>query len=154
MKELDQQLAQALQMAIISGCYPDAAVKEAKHVIEEGSKVAFDLRVGLKGILTRGSGFTVKPTSALLSKAVLARLLRHLGATRESAKMALLRAAEEGLVTGQPTSDVLARERELLLAIDEVDQDLLQKLPRVPRSGSIRVAAGITCSRSKLELLG
>lgn len=153
-EELSSDLKHALELAIMSKCRPDKVVKEVSKHIPEGTKVAFDLRVEIKGILTRAKGFEVCPTTSLLSKVVIARLLRSLGVTREAAKKALIEAMMASLQTpgqGSVADQLIEEDRQLLLTLDEVDKDILARLPKVRRNGSIKVVSAVTLMKSKLE---
>lgn len=152
---LSDDMASALQTAVLNKCLSTGDVKKANALIPEGYKAAFDINVNLKGVLTREHGRDVKPTSILLNKAVIARLLRNLGATREAAKRALREAAEAAVSAinseGSVTDILLDEDRELLLTMDEVDRDILQKLPKSRRDGAVKVAAAVKYTRVKLE---
>lgn len=143
---------ESIEKVILSKSIPDAELKAINGNIPEGAKVAFDLKAGVKGILTRASGYDAKPTTSLLSKAVVARLLRNMGATRESAKQALVKAYTD--TQGATTQNLIDDDRELLLTIEEVDRDILDKLPKVRRAGAIKVAATVDFTKLKIEPQG
>jgi hypothetical protein len=82
-----------------------------------------------------------------MTKAVLARVLRSLGATKEATKKALVEAIQ---AEGSAEDALLKEDRELLLAIDEVEQEILANVPQIYREGTIKVAATSKFTKTKL----
>lgn len=137
---LSPELSDALICAIVSRSQPYRKTLESLDSIPDGCKVAFDLRVAIKGILTKDHATEVRPTSELLSKAVIACLLSQLGLNKAQAKRALLKAVSKAEKIGSTVSQALiAADKDLLLAIDEVDEKLVARMPMNKRAGTVRV---------------
>ncbi|MEM9019956.1 MAG: hypothetical protein AAGC44_05275 [Planctomycetota bacterium] len=131
----------AIALNTLAGSIQPNELKAARAKIKEGTTAHVELTAAIRGTLTRGEGYQVKPTVRLLNKAILAELLRRLGVTREAFKAHLLEIATEAIANHTTTAKQLEDANpQLLLALKEVETDILDKLPKADRAGAIKTA--------------
>lgn len=121
------------------------AAKLAAASVPEGSVSHVEFSARIEGTVQRGGATTVTPTCTLLNKAVIAELLRRLGVTRDAALNTLREIATERIVDGRlDLSRGLADANpQLLVAVKQLEDDLVARLPKLPRAGSIRAALSV-----------
>jgi hypothetical protein len=135
----------AVQTVAIARAVKEAAARSALAKVPEGSVSPVDITVRIVGEVVRGMGTTKRPTSNLLSVAVVAKALVYAGVTAEAIKVALRRAAMEAIATGTPVADKLeAADARVAAAIKEVQDDVIATLPEVPVAGAVKFNGTIT----------
>lgn len=128
--------------AVVANAIDAKAKKAAVDRIPEGYEATYEVFVRVVGSISRGQATTVKPTARLLSKAVIAELLRRCGVTREAAERALLEIATESIAKGATVSDKLIdTDPQLLAAIKRVEDQVVKELPMDTRAGKLSVHA-------------
>src|SRR5262252_5607986 len=90
--------------------------------------------------LTKGLASDMRPTASVLSQAVLAKALVYCGVTAPHFKSALKKAATEALLADhQVAQELTDDDKRITAVIDEVQEDVISRLPRIPRQGSVSV---------------
>lgn len=136
----DPRIVTALAKAV----EPKAAKAAAEAVVESSvSHVRFT--AAIEGTVKRGEAQFARPTCSLLTKAVVAELLRRMGVTQASAVKHLRAIALEHLAAGRLD---LARgladaNPELLLAVKQLEDELVEQLPKQPKPAPIRAALSV-----------
>lgn len=136
------QKSEAIGLVAISKCIAAKDEKAAAALIDEGANIGFELTAKVSGRLTRAKATTAAATASLLSKPVVAELLRRCGITRDAAMKHLMAIAEESLGTGGKVGDNLVDANpEILMMIHDLEKHIAAQLPPQPRAGSIKVVA-------------
>lgn len=128
----------------------------AKGAVPENYLANLSLTARLEGTIKRGSATTAKPTCSLLNKAVIGELLRRLGITRDAALRHLRDIATEAIAAGEVSvakafTDV---NPELLLAVKQLEDEVIAKLPRQPRDGRLTASVAYELRHVKVEPAG
>ena len=93
--------------------------------------------------LRKGENYEAEPTANILSKAVIAKAAAMMGFQAENFFNALERAAMEALTNDGNVSDGVIDER-VKAKLAEIEEKVIRKLPKQPRSGSTTVKANVT----------
>jgi hypothetical protein len=140
-----------IAITALAKCVNEDDAKGAIAEVPEGLTADLSFLVRVSGMLKRGRSCEVKPTANLLSKSFIGELLRRMGVTREAAKKHLRAIAQEALAAGGRVGDGLVNANpELLLAVKEVEDELIAKLPKAKRAGAIR--AILTTDLSDIQI--
>ncbi|MFW5679532.1 MAG: hypothetical protein ACOC3D_04655 [Pseudomonadota bacterium] len=136
------------QIAAVAGVIATKDATAARAALDEHSKHHVDVLLSLRAIVEKGEPTTAKPTASLLSKASVAWLLRRLGATRETTQKLLAELAGHALESGGKIGDGLVdADDRILLAIHDLEKDVVAKLPPQHRSPRVKVAGEVKTLR-------
>lgn len=141
----DPRVVTALARAV-----DERAAKAAAAAVPESSVSHIECTVRLEGTVKRGAATMASPTCSLLSKTVVAELLRRLGVTRGAAikhlrEIALEHVQDGRLALAQTLTDA---NPQLLVAVKQLEEELVSELPKRPRAGAIRIALGVEFERA------
>lgn len=126
--------------AVIAGCIKGKELDFAKKGIPDGGAVTGEMIVRIPFQLTKGHATEIRPTASILSQAVLAKALIYSGVTADAFKAALLKAATEALNAEHTVAQELKDEdKRITEELAQLQQDVIAKLPKIPRSGSVSI---------------
>ncbi|MFA9478522.1 hypothetical protein ACERK3_09460 [Phycisphaerales bacterium AB-hyl4] len=130
--------------AIAKAVEPKAA-KCAAEAVPPSSVSHVRAQVAIAGTVKRGESQMARPTANLMSKAVIAELLRRMGVTQAAAVQHLRAIALEHIEAGRTDiAKALADANpELLLAVKQLEDELVNQLPKQPKPAPIRVALSV-----------
>lgn len=135
-----------IQTAVIASAIKDAEAKKAKNCIKVGT-YSGTMVVKISYVASKGAPTDKAATSTLLSKAVLAKALVRSGIQADLFLSYLRDAAIEASNANTATTvaeQVLSEDdKRVLQRIEDIDAQVLAKIPRLPVNGSTKVVAEV-----------
>ena len=136
MIKIDSVQARAIQEAAKKIAKKLPAIAPGKYKGEVLARIKYDL--------SKGDDYDTAPTVNLLSKGVLAKALVMSGIQADNFMACLKKAAIDAMEAGDKVDIALAEEDARIEAkLEELFKQVIEKLPRQPRTGEVRCTAEI-----------
>lgn len=123
-------------MAITKALSSKEISKARKH-IDSGSEVDINLMVKIVGKLKRGDAFESKGTSRVPWKVAIALLLKRSGVTGPDSIRLLADTIQDAVAMKKEARDKLLERDGVGDALQRVDRELCDKLPKIQKDGNI-----------------